>query len=1250
MSPLAHRLRLIVSRPTTPLAPADVTVTNSDTQFGTLTGGFTYQTAPVLATVSPPAGALGGGTTLSLTGTNFLAGITVNVGGGNCSSVNLISSTQLNCVAPAHAAGTVNVTVTNADTQFSTLSNSYIYQLAPTLTGVFPPSGPVTAGNPLTLTGTSFRAGATVTVGGNACTSVSISSSTQITCYAPAGVPGMADIVVTNTDTQFATLVSGYTFEVAPAITSVSPTGGNTAGGTAIIINGSGFTAGAAINMGGAACNATLITTNQIFCTTTAHAAGTVSITVTNTDTQVGSLASAYTFEPPPTLAAVFPVSGSINGGTSLALSGTGFLTGITVSVGGSPCSSVTLISSTQLTCTTPPHASGLVSLVVTNTDNQAATLSNSYTFNAAPTMNSVSPVAGPITGGNTLTLTGTGYLAGATVSVGGSVCSSVSVVSTTQITCMAPIHAAGTVDVTVTNVDSQTGTLTNAYTYDPAPTLSSIVPPAGALGGGTTVTLTGSGFLAGASVTIGGAACGSINIISATSITCVTPAHAAATLNVTVTNTDTQSATLSASYTYEAAPTLSSVSPVAGPLAGGTLITVTGTHFLSGIAITVGGAACSGVTLSSATSVSCSTPAHAAGLVDIVATNTDLQSATLSSSYTYQPAPTIGSVAPPAGPLAGGTPLTITGTGFLVGATVTVGGSPCSGMVVVSATQVTCNTPGHSAGPADVVLTNTDGQSGTLAASFTYQAAPTIASLTPNSGALAGGTAIIVAGTGFITGASVTIGGNACNAIVVNSPIQITCSTPAHVAGTVSALVANTDGQSFTLPNAYTYEPAPTVTAISPVAGSVGGGTPITITGTGFLTGASVTLGGTACTSVTVSSGTSLTCTSGAHVAGVGDITVANADTQFGTLVGGYTYQPAPTVTSISPASGPTFGGTNVIITGTNFLAGATANLGGLACSVTLVTSTQVYCTTGAHSAGIVSVQVVNTDNQTGSLVNGYTYQVAPQITSINPTAGPLLGGNTLSLTGADFIAGASVRVGLNTCSSPNVLNPNLVSCVVPSGLAGTYDVTLTNPDGQFFDLAASYTYEPAPSVGTVAPTAGAVSGGTALTITGTGFLTGAAVTVGGSTCTTVVVVSATQITCNTPAHLAGAVDIVVTNADQQVGTLANGYTYEAAPSPGSRWRRLPGSLGWRDRHHANGNWFCHGGHRCHRRECLYRSRRGLGDPSDLYDAASCRRYGGYYTHQSRHADDDAHGFLYLSGGTDADCRFTGRGTRRWQ
>ncbi len=115
--------------------------------------------------------------------------------------------------------------------------------------------------------------------------------------------------------------------------------------------------------------------------------------------------------------------------------------------------------------------------------------------------------------------------------------------------------------------------------------------------------------------------------------------------------------------------------------------------------------------------------------------------------------------------------------------------------------------------------------------------------------------------------------------------------------------------------------------------------------------------------------------------------------------------------------------------------------------------------------------------------------------------------------------------------------------------GSSGSYSATATNSAGAWvMQMATFRSPSLAPAVTAISPTSGSADGGTAITITGTGFLSGASVKLGGTVATGVTVVSSTSITATTPAHATGPVSVVVTNSDGQSGTLAESYTYTSA------------------------------------------------------------------------------------------------------
>ena len=114
----------------------------------------------------------------------------------------------------------------------------------------------------------------------------------------------------------------------------------------------------------------------------------------------------------------------------------------------------------------------------------------------------------------------------------------------------------------------------------------------------------------------------------------------------------------------------------------------------------------------------------------------------------------TVASISPSSGPPAGGTPVAITGTGFVSGVAVTIGGAATTSVTFVNSTSITAITPAGTAGPQDVVVTNPDTQIGTLTGGFTYGAVVDSATYEVN-GVILGGVTLILDGTTQVTSAA---------------------------------------------------------------------------------------------------------------------------------------------------------------------------------------------------------------------------------------------------------------------------------------------------------------------------------------------------------------------------------------------------------------------------------------------------------------------------------------------------------------
>ncbi len=478
-----------------------------------------------------------------------------------------------------------------------------------------------------------------------------------------------------------------------------------------------------------------------------------------------------------------------------------------------------------------------------------------SFTTAGAPTpppaVSSVSPTNGSTTGGTSVTITGTNFLSGANVTFGGAAATGVTVISSTQITAVTPAHAAGAVDVVVTNPDGRSGSLASAFTYATPP------PPPPSPSGDVVL------YAAEAPVRVGNwnlvsdsTAAGGVRISNPNAgapklaaplanpadyfeLTFNAQAGAAYRLwirakaqnddwandSVFVQFSDSTDSTGAAAYRIgtTSATTINLEDCSGCGLSGwgwqdngwgvgvmGPLIyfATSGTHTIR-IQVREDGLSIDQIVLSPSTYLNSSPGA-------------------LKNDSTILPksggggaaAPGVATVSPNSGSTAGGTSITITGSNFAAGASVTFGGAAATGVTVTSSTQITAVTPAHSAGSVDVIVTNADGQSGTLASGFTYTTplpnpAPTVSSVTPNSGATTGGTPVTIIGANFAAGATVTFGGAAATSITVTSSTQINAVTPAHAVGAVDVTVTNSDGQSGTLAGGFTYSQASTVETV---------------------------------------------------------------------------------------------------------------------------------------------------------------------------------------------------------------------------------------------------------------------------------------------------------------------------------------------------------------------------------------------------------------------------------------------------
>jgi secreted PhoX family phosphatase len=160
-----------------------------------------------------------------------------------------------------------------------------------------------------------------------------------------------------------------------------------------------------------------------------------------------------------------------------------------------------------------------------------------------------------------------------------------------------------------------------------------------------------------------------------------------------------------------------------------------------------------------------------------------------------------------------------------------------------------------------------------------------------------------------------------------------------------------------------------------------------------------------------------------------------------------------APSVTSISPTSGPSSGSTSVTITGTGLGSATAVNFGGTTGTINSNTATQIVATSPAESAGPVDI-TVTTANGTSAINAGdqFTFVAQPTVTAVSPSSGPTGGGSRVTITGTSFIGvsgAAAVKFGANNAAAYTVNSPTQITATSPAGGAGTVDITVVSTGG---------------------------------------------------------------------------------------------------------------------------------------------------------------------------------------------------------
>lgn len=512
-----------------------------------------------VGSVTPATGSLQGGEELDIEGTGFASNCQVLIGDTPAEVTWRAGSTHVYVTAPARtAAGQVDVTVVNPSgnaatpgkKQTFTLPRSYTYLGEVAVHSFSPGFGSFLGGESITVRGSGFVPGDRVLVAlQEALHTQWVDAQTLVAVVPPLGGVQSADVVPVQVSVRHSSGLShatgSFTYGRPPRLDSVAPSVLGVAGGD-VTLQGAGlgqithvFAAGAKGELApGSASTVRGATMPALLALNPAAQPGLADVVVSG---PFGSskLWPAFLYaDSNPTqakLLGITPTFGPTTGGNDAwllaALPAGTAVTGVQF---GSK-SALFVQEGGQIRASVPAHPAGVVDVTL-QTSAGALTLPAAYRFEPALGVQKVTPAVGPTSGGTQVVLAGKGLSAQCSVRVGLYGATVLNAGSDgKQLTIETPEGPAGPADVVV-RCGGQQATLPGGFGFtDGAPRINAVLPPTGATGGNTKVTIYGAGFDKGVQFLFGGKAAFACTLVSSGVAQCQTPPHPAGVVAVDV-------------------------------------------------------------------------------------------------------------------------------------------------------------------------------------------------------------------------------------------------------------------------------------------------------------------------------------------------------------------------------------------------------------------------------------------------------------------------------------------------------------------------------------------------------------------------------------------------------------------------------------------------------------------------------------------------------------------------------------------
>ncbi|MGI5862811.1 MAG: IPT/TIG domain-containing protein [Myxococcales bacterium] len=513
----------------------------------------------------------------------------------------------------------------------------------------------------------------------------------------------------------------------------------------------------------------------------------------------------------------VVPSRGPATGGTDVTIEGGGFYQGFAsgataakrdtrIYFGGNEASDFRIIDDDTLEVTAPPCAAGPADVIIQNPNGEAI-CESCFTYYVELQLTGLSPKTGPLEGGVEVELTGAGFGDELVVLFGQRASPQVTIVGDRTARALVPAaEQAGAVDVRAFNKNG-TAELRWGFRYEQGLSLIAVHPPYGPLAGGAVVAVRGAGLAEVEEVLFGAAEAVVVRADDATLEVIVPAAATAGAVDVSA-RAGSLAATLPAGYVYfdpeASGPAIAGVRPTHGRAEGGEEVLVVGTG-LDGVTEVRFGAAAAVPTMRWPDALMVATPPGTANTTVDVAVVGEGAEGTLVGGFHYNLR--VETVSPDRGSSRGGEEITIDGEGFTEGLEVFIGALPAQQVALVSPTRITAITPPGSGGASLVRVRDAADplNEDALDGAFTYVDPLMVGRISPDVGAVAGGTYVTVLGTGFEPGVIVEIGGSPLKDMRVLDGNTIVGRTPPGAVGAADVVVRMGEARDET-PGGFTY------------------------------------------------------------------------------------------------------------------------------------------------------------------------------------------------------------------------------------------------------------------------------------------------------------------------------------------------------------------------------------------------------------------------------------------------------------